>query len=81
MPENPERERPPDIEVGATVRMKKVRFEEVSDVEAKGHGEPGYESRPEGERESLPDEVEEGKTYRDAAVHRHLSIRLKESNR
>jgi hypothetical protein len=54
--------------------MKKLRVEEVDGVETKAHGDADSE----GGRENLPDEVEEGKTYRDAAVRRRVSVRLRE---
>jgi hypothetical protein len=75
---NVDRERPADIELGAAVRMKKLRFEEKSDVEASSHGQPAYETETTDERENLPDEVEPGKTYRNASIKKHVSIRLTE---
>ena len=71
-----DRERPADIEVGAAVRMKKLRVEEKSDVEARSHGRPAYETETTDERENLPDEVETGETYRNASIKKHVSIRL-----
>jgi hypothetical protein len=76
VPKNVDRERPADIELGAAVRMKKLRIEEKSDVEARSHGGPSYESETTDERENLPDEVETGKTYRNASIKKHVSIRL-----
>ena len=80
MPKDRDRERPPVIEVGATVRMKKLRVEEVSGVETEVHGEPGFETETSSRRENLPDEVEEGRTYRGAVVHRRTSVRLDDSD-
>jgi hypothetical protein len=71
-----DRERPADIELGAAVRMKKLRFEEKSDVETNTQGEPSYESETTDERDNLPDEVEPGETYENAWIEKHVSIRL-----
>ena len=65
-----------DLEVGATVRMKKLRFEEKSDVEASTHGRPSYESETIDERENLPAEVKPGETYRKAWIKKHVAVRL-----
>jgi len=72
------RERPADIELGATVRADKLRFDEVPDVESDVHGEPGYESESGKERRNLPREVKQGKTYRRVRVWREEHIRLDE---
>ena len=65
-----------DIEVGATVRMKKLRFEEKSGVETSTHGEPSHESETIDERENLPAKIEPGETYRKAWIKKHVSVRL-----
>jgi len=73
-------ERPPgpDIEAGAEVRMKRVRFEEDPEVETSTHLEPGGKTRSESERENLPKQVEAGKTYRNARIRKQVEIRLQE---
>ena len=77
MPRKQDRERPADIELGATVRMNKLRFEQKSGVEASAHGEPAYETEKIDERENLPNEVVPGETYGNAWIKRHVSIRLR----
>jgi hypothetical protein len=62
MPRNADR--PPDIEIGATVRAKKLRFERVPETEVR----TADGSRPKSRRKNLPDRVEPGVTYRDAEV-------------
>ena len=79
MDENQRRSRPPDIEAGATVQMKRLRFREKPEVEAHAKGSPDVETTSEGERENLPDEVEPGKVYRNARIRRHVEIRLTDS--
>ena len=73
-----EGERPPDIELGATVRMDELRFEQVPDSEVTFRGDPDYESESESERENLPNEVEPGVTYRGSRVRWRISNRLSE---
>jgi len=66
----------PDIEIGARVRAKSVRFEEAPDTETRFVGD--YDAETLHERENLPDEVEPGETYRDVEVRWHTSVRLQE---
>ena len=53
-------ERPADIEIGATVKAKKLRFTRKPKVRVSPPGRS--------ERKNLPDEVEPGVTYRDVEV-------------
>jgi hypothetical protein len=76
--EESRRPAPPDVEVGAAVRMKKVRFKEKPEVETRTHVEPGGGAETQTERENLPDEVEPGKTYRNASIRKQTEIRLDE---
>ena len=78
MPKDPDPERPPDIELGARVRMKELRVEDTHEVHASTHGTPGHESESVRETENLPNELEPGKTYRRARVRRYVSIRISE---
>lgn len=71
-----DRDRAPDIEAGATVRMKKLRFEEKFDVVTQTHGSPARETETVDERENLPDEIEPGKTYRNASIRKHVAVRI-----
>ena len=67
----------PDIEIGAVVRAKKLRFkskpktnvefDERSEASLEGI-EPEIETGSGSKRENLPDEVEPGVTYRDVHV-------------
>jgi hypothetical protein len=67
----------PDIEIGAAVRAKKLRFKKKpkTDVEFDKRGEANLEdialdveTVSGSQRENLPDEVEPGVTYRDVEV-------------
>jgi hypothetical protein len=70
----------PDVEIGASVRARSLRFRKKPqvDVKTRGHVEVNPEIADElnlegkggsrAERENLPDEVEPGVTYRDVRV-------------
>ncbi len=70
----------PDVEIGAAVRARRLRFRKKPqvDVKTRGHVEVHPELADElnlegeggshTERENLPDEVEPGVTYRDVRV-------------
>ena len=62
MPENP------DIEMGARVKAKRLRFKEVPETEVEFSGEPEPDSESGSDRKNLPEEVEPGVTYRDVEV-------------
>ena len=57
-----------EIEAGATVKAKKLRFESVPETEVRFPGSDEERSGSHTERENLPDEVEPGVTYRDVTV-------------
>ena len=64
MGESRRRDRRPDVEIGASVKAKALRFKRKPETKVEIHGEGGTH----GERENLPDEVEPGVTYRDVRV-------------
>jgi hypothetical protein len=66
----PEDEVPPvaDVEIGATVKAKKLRFDKVPETEVSFPGSDDERSGSHTERENLPDKVEPGVTYRDVKV-------------
>ena len=66
----------PDVELGATVRAKELRFDEVPDTDVSFDGNPDIETGNETERENLPEEVEPGVTYRDVEVRWRAGTRL-----
>jgi hypothetical protein len=74
--EDDEKARPPDIEIGARVRARSVRFEEKPETEVKHLGD--YRAATLRERENLPDEVEPGVTYEDVRVRWHTGVRIEE---
>ena len=61
--------RRPDVEIGAVVRAKRLRFERTpSEAEVSFPGESEADTDSHTERENLPDRVEPGVTYRDVRV-------------
>jgi len=75
--------RDPDVEIGARVKAKRMRFRKAPETHVEFHGEA---RTPEGrtdlttssgsERENLPEEVEPGVTYHDVRVQWQASARL-----
>jgi hypothetical protein len=62
-------EQPPaEIEVGAVVKAKAIRFDKVPETKISFPESDQERSGSNTERENLPDEVEPGVTYRDVKV-------------
>jgi hypothetical protein len=66
----------PDIEMGARVKAKRLRFKEVPETEVEFSGEPEPDSESGSERKNLPEEVEPDKTYRDVEVRWRAAARI-----
>jgi len=64
----PSDERPPDLEIGATVRADRLRFRDRPETDVEFTGQSVAETDSGSERENLPEEVEPGVTYRDVEV-------------
>jgi hypothetical protein len=62
----------PDIELGAAVKAKRLRFDRVPDTEARRRGA----WRSGSERKNLPPEVKPGVIYRDVEVRWHAEARI-----
>ena len=58
----------PDVEIGARVSAKKMRFRKKPKADVRIEGEPGVDRDSGSSRENLPEEVEPGVTYRDVRV-------------
>jgi hypothetical protein len=81
--DNPDRVEDADVEIGASVKAKRLRFREKPKTqvqlrgelrEPEGHGE--LETASGSARQNLPDEVEPGVTYRDVRVRWRAAARL-----
>ena len=66
----------PDIEMGATVRAKRLRFHGQPETEVRFEGEPAIDSVSGSERENLPETVKPDVTYRDIQVRWHAAAKL-----
>ena len=78
----------PDVEIGAGVKAKRLRFKRKPKTEVDFHGEVREgEHREElqtasgSDRENLPGEVEPGVTYRDVRVRWAAAARLEDPDR
>lgn len=69
----PDRPKQPDVEIGANVKAKKLRFEEIPEVEVRHLGDGATES----ERQNLPSDVLRRTNYRDVAVRWHARSELR----
>ncbi len=68
----------PDIEFSANVKARELRFEEVPETEVRFWGHPERRSMSVNERKNLPEEVQQGVTYRDVSVRLHIASELAE---
>jgi hypothetical protein len=79
----------PDIEIGAAVRARRLRFRRKPEVDVEIEGrthihsderieDVELESDSHSERRNLPDEVEPGVTYRDVKVRWGAAARIRE---
>ena len=66
----------PDIEIGAVVKAKRLRFNKKPQADVEVHGDPGVEGGSGSSRENLPDTVEPGVTYRDVRVAWRAAAKL-----
>jgi hypothetical protein len=77
-----------DVEIGASVKAKRMRFrsEPETNVELRGEartpeGRSDVKASSGSERKNLPEEVEPGVTYRDVRVRWQASARLDDPGR
>jgi hypothetical protein len=75
------RQPPADVEIGATVRAKRLRFRGKPKTSVGFEGYPEVESDSHTERENLPEEVEPGVTYRDVEVRWRAGARIRSPRR
>ena len=82
---DPDRVEDADVEIGAVVKAKRLRFRQKPKTHVELHGElhepdgqGELETTSGSERKNLPDEVEPGITYRDVHVRWRAAARLRE---
>ena len=66
----------PDIAVNAKVRMRELHFTQVPDPEVNFRGNTRRNSVWTSRRTNLPDEVQEGVIYRDAAIRLRIATEI-----
>ena len=66
----------PDIEFSANVKARELRFEEVPETEVRFWGHPERNSVSVNERKNLPEEVQQGVTYRNVRVRSRIASEL-----
>ena len=71
----------PDVEIGARVKAKRLRFERVPETDVEFSGEPEHDSGSHTERKNLPEKVEPGVTYRDVEVWWLAAAKLRRGRR
>lgn len=69
----PRGQRPADVEIGASARVREVRFRRRPEVDVRFETGPDGAAESSSERRNLPDRVEPGVTYRDVRVRWHGS--------
>jgi hypothetical protein len=69
----------PDIEIGAAVTAKRLRFSNRPETEVRFEGEPDIDCVSGSERENLPETVEPDVTYRDVRVRWRAAAKLDQS--
>jgi hypothetical protein len=65
----------PDVEMGARVKAKRVRFKRKPETDVRPYAGPDGETTSGSERKNLPEEVEPGVTYRDVEVRWRAAAR------
>jgi hypothetical protein len=70
----PKEAKRPDIEIGAAIKAKKLRIDSKPDSDSRYEGDWTSVS----DRNNLPDEVEEGVTYRDVEIRWDVKARMEE---
>lgn len=67
----------PDLDFFTSVKAKEVRFGKVPEKrKVTYYGEPGHDTEVEVERENIPEEPDEGVTYRDVKVDWSVAQRI-----
>jgi hypothetical protein len=66
----------PDLDFFTSVKAKELRFGRVPEKKVDYYGEPADETEVEVERDNIPEEPEEGVTYRDVKVRWSVAQRI-----
>ncbi len=66
----------PDLDFFTSVKAKELKFGRVPEKNVRYYGEPAHETEVEVERDNIPEEPEEGATYRDVEVRWSVAQRI-----
>lgn len=66
----------PDLDFFTSVKAKELKFDRVPEKNVRYYGEPAHETEVEVERDNIPEEPEEGVTYRDVQVRWSVAQRI-----
>lgn len=66
----------PDLDFFTAVKAKELSFGRVPEKNVRYYGEPDHETEVEVERDNIPQEPEEGVTYRDVEVRWSVAQRI-----
>ncbi len=66
----------PDLDFFTSVKAKELKFGRVPEKKVRYYGDPAHETEVEVERDNIPEEPEEGVTYRDVEVRWSVAQRI-----
>jgi hypothetical protein len=66
----------PDLDFFTSIRAKELTFGRVPEKKIRYYGEPAHETEVEVNRDNIPEEPEEGVTYRDIEVRWSVAQRI-----
>jgi len=66
----------PDLDFFTSIRAKELKFDRVPEKKIRYYGEPAHETEVEVNRDNIPEEPEEGVTYRDIGVRWSVAQRI-----
>ncbi|HEY8467899.1 MAG TPA: hypothetical protein VIL04_13975 [Solirubrobacterales bacterium] len=73
---------PADVEIGARAKARSLRLvRKAKDGRVRFHGDPAPDTARFEERQGMPEELEEGATYRNVEIRWAVGARLRERGR
>lgn len=66
----------PDLDFFTSVKAKELTFGRVPEKKVRYYGEPDHDTQVEVERENIPEDPEEGVTYKDVKVNWSVAQRI-----
>jgi hypothetical protein len=72
----PKKGKRPDLEFSTSVKAEELEFGRVPEKKVRYYGDPAHDTDVEVERENIPEEPEEGVTYKDVKVTWSVAQRI-----